>query len=78
MNFTAQVKMIAVAAALFENKSLTFELQASEHTSEKNATVITALHQELHEVKGQAEAAKEELRSCKELSQRLQDQIQVL
>ncbi|XP_060771551.1 A-kinase anchor protein 9-like isoform X2 [Neoarius graeffei] len=50
--------------------------EASESRSENNSTVISALHQELDEVKGQAEAAKEELNSCKEHSQRLQEQIQ--
>lgn len=56
---------------------MTFELQASDCSSEKNSTVISALRQELHEVKGQAEATEEELNRCKEISQRLQEQIQV-
>lgn len=39
--------------------------------------MFSALQQELHEVKGQEKATKEELITCKELSQRLQEQIQV-
>lgn len=70
------VKMMAVPAAVSENTPLTSELQASDRNTE-NSTVITALHQELHEVKGQAEATKEELNNCKELSLRLQERIQV-
>ncbi|XP_053542009.1 A-kinase anchor protein 9 isoform X11 [Ictalurus punctatus] len=50
--------------------------EASDCSSEKNSTVISALRQELHEVKGQAEATEEELNRCKEISQRLQEQIQ--
>ncbi|XP_053368918.1 A-kinase anchor protein 9 isoform X3 [Clarias gariepinus] len=49
----------------------------SQSNSEQTSTVMSALHQELHEVKGQAEAAKEELNVCKELSQRLQAQLQM-
>ncbi|XP_053496852.1 A-kinase anchor protein 9 isoform X5 [Ictalurus furcatus] len=49
---------------------------ASDCSSEKNSTVVSALRQELHEVKGQAEATEEELNRCKEISQRLQEQIQ--
>ncbi|MCI4381391.1 hypothetical protein PGIGA_G00251020 [Pangasianodon gigas] len=59
-----------------QNQNLQEQIQASERSSEKNATVISALQQELQEVKGQAEATEEELNSCKELSQRLQEQIQ--
>ncbi|XP_047675126.1 A-kinase anchor protein 9 isoform X3 [Tachysurus fulvidraco] len=44
--------------------------------STENSTVLSALQQELHEVKGQAKATKEELMTCKELSQRLEQQIQ--
>ncbi|XP_060742630.1 A-kinase anchor protein 9 isoform X2 [Tachysurus vachellii] len=46
-----------------------------EHSTE-HSTVFSALQQELHEVKDQAKATKEELITCKELSQRLQQQIQ--
>ncbi|KAF4081781.1 hypothetical protein AMELA_G00165260 [Ameiurus melas] len=50
--------------------------RASDCSSEKTSAVVSALRQELHEVKGQAEATEEELNSCKEISQRLQEQIQ--
>uniref|UniRef100_A0AAR2IQJ5 Pericentrin/AKAP-450 centrosomal targeting domain-containing protein n=1 Tax=Pygocentrus nattereri TaxID=42514 RepID=A0AAR2IQJ5_PYGNA len=44
---------------------------------EEDSSKVSELLQELQEVKGEAAATKEELSSCKDISQKLQEQIQV-
>ncbi|XP_037398631.1 A-kinase anchor protein 9 isoform X8 [Pygocentrus nattereri] len=50
--------------------------KASEQGSEEDSSKVSELLQELQEVKGEAAATKEELSSCKDISQKLQEQIQ--
>ncbi|XP_036433742.1 A-kinase anchor protein 9 isoform X2 [Colossoma macropomum] len=50
--------------------------KASERGSEEDSSKVSELLQQLQEVKGEAAATKEELSSCKEISQKLQEQIQ--
>ncbi|KAL7858832.1 hypothetical protein AOLI_G00189340 [Acnodon oligacanthus] len=50
--------------------------KASDRGSEEDSSKVSELLRELQEVKGEAAATKEELGSCKEISQKLQEQIQ--
>ncbi|KAL6473360.1 hypothetical protein MHYP_G00169210 [Metynnis hypsauchen] len=68
-------EQIQVKEAVIEE--LEKDLQkASERCSEEDSSKVSEILRELQQVKGEAAATKEELSSCKEISQELQEQIQ--